>query len=71
MAEKLADCWETPDFPVLLKIARRLDAGDHLIDSRNVATALDLDPADVARMRPSCRPTSSARHTALWVTARS
>ena len=42
MTDKLNDRWASRDFPVLLEVARRIDAGDRYVHARDVANALDL-----------------------------
>lgn len=49
--DRLPDRWESRDRPVLMEIARRLEAeGGASIDSRQVAAAMSLDEAECARV---------------------
>ncbi len=42
MTEKLPDVWSTRDFPVLVEVARRIDAGDRTPRVEEVGAALDM-----------------------------
>jgi DNA-binding transcriptional MocR family regulator len=42
VTEKLPDVWTTRDFPVLVEVARRIDAGDQTPRVEEVAATLDM-----------------------------
>jgi DNA-binding transcriptional MocR family regulator len=47
MTEKLPDVWTSRDYPVLVEVARRFDAGAQWVLVNDVAQALDMDPSTV------------------------
>lgn len=47
MTEKLPDVWTTRDFPVLVEVARQVDAGSGRVDVKQVADAVELNEQDV------------------------
>jgi hypothetical protein len=49
MTEKLNDVWTDRDFPVLVEVTRRRDAGEHFISAESVATALEMPYEAVAQ----------------------
>lgn len=42
----MPDRWSTRDFPVLVAIARRLDAADHIVDADDDEFLSELEPLD-------------------------
>jgi hypothetical protein len=42
----LPDRWSARDFPVLVAIARRLDAGKHIVDADDDDLLAELEPLD-------------------------
>jgi hypothetical protein len=44
----LPDVWASRDFPVLVEVTRRIDAGEHTIEVVTVADALGMDSREVA-----------------------
>jgi DNA-binding transcriptional MocR family regulator len=47
MTEKLTDVWASRDFPVLVEVARRIDAGESTVSVSDVAQALAMDEQTV------------------------
>lgn len=47
MADKLPDKWTSRDFPVLVEVVRRVDAGEDFILASDVASTLGMDEGDV------------------------
>lgn len=45
----LADVWATRDFPVLVEVTRRIDAGEQYFSTDEVAEALNFTPEEVER----------------------
>lgn len=49
MTDKLNDVWNNRDFPVLVEVTRRRDAGEHFITAESIATALEMPYEAVAQ----------------------
>ena len=47
MVDKLDDVWAARDFPVLVEVTRRIDAGEHAVHTHEVAEALGVDEETV------------------------
>ncbi len=47
MTDKLPDKWTSRDFPVLVEVVRRVDAGEDFILASDVAVTLGMDEGDV------------------------
>jgi DNA-binding Lrp family transcriptional regulator len=47
MTDKLADVWRSRDYPVLLEVARRIDAGERAIPFEDVAHSLGRSADEV------------------------
>lgn len=48
MTEKLPDVWTSRDYPVLLEVARRMDSGEHPVNTYDVAMTLNVPVEQVA-----------------------
>lgn len=49
MTDKLKDVWTDRDFPVLVEVTRRRDAGEDFITAESIATALEMPYEEVAQ----------------------